>query len=56
MKATRNDPDELGEACFLEAAERAKASDRWRYHEIDTNRMLLGHRPKEVTDLLLELA
>ena len=51
-----NDPDELGERCFLDAAERARTSDRWRYREIDTNHMLLSNRPKEVTDLLVELA
>jgi pimeloyl-ACP methyl ester carboxylesterase len=56
VKATGNDPDELGEGCFLDAAERARASDRWRYREIDTNHMLLSNRPKEITDLLLALA
>jgi hypothetical protein len=56
VKATGNDPDELGEGCFLDAAKRARTSDRWRYREIDTNHMLLSNRPKEVTDLLVELA
>jgi pimeloyl-ACP methyl ester carboxylesterase len=55
VKATGNASDELGEACFLAAAERARTSDRWRYREIDTNHMLLGNRPKEVAELLLEL-
>jgi pimeloyl-ACP methyl ester carboxylesterase len=56
VKATRSDPDEVGEGCFLDAAQRARTSDRWRYREIDTNHMLLSNRPKEVADLLLDLA
>ena len=56
VKATGNEPDELGEGCFLAAAEQAQTSDRWRYREIDTNHMLLSNRPNEVTGLLLELA
>ena len=55
VKATANDADEVGEACFRAAAERAKASERWRYREIDTNHMLLANRPEEVTRLLLEV-
>ena len=56
MKATGNDSDELGEGCFLDAAERARTSDRWRYREIDTNHMLLSNGKKEVTEMLVELA
>ncbi len=56
VKATASDPDELGEACFRAAAELARNSERWRYHEIDTNHMLLSNRPKEVTEVLLDLA
>jgi pimeloyl-ACP methyl ester carboxylesterase len=55
VKAIRSDEDELGESCFRAAAGHAKASDRWRYAEIDTNHMLLANRPNEVTALLLEL-
>ena len=56
VKATRSDTDEIGEAHFRAAAETARASERWRYREIDTNHMLLSNRPEEVTTVLLELA
>jgi pimeloyl-ACP methyl ester carboxylesterase len=56
IKATGSRPDEPGEQCFRQAAEHARASDRWRYREIDTNHMVLSNRPKEVADVLLELA
>lgn len=55
IKATASDPDDPGEQCFREMAERAKASDRWRYCEIDSNHMVLSNRPKELVDVLLEL-
>ena len=56
IKATASDPGDPGEQVFRQTAERAKASDRWRYHEIDTNHMVLSNRPQELVDVLLELA
>lgn len=56
VKATASPPEELGEQCFRRTAERARASERWRYREIDTNHMVVSNRPQEVVDLLLELA
>lgn len=56
VKATASRPDEPGESVFRAAAQRAQASDRWRYREIDTNHMLLSNRPAEVVDILVELA
>ena len=56
VKATASQPDEPGEQHFRQAAEHAQASERWRYAEIDSNHMVLSNRPKEVVDLLLDLA
>jgi pimeloyl-ACP methyl ester carboxylesterase len=41
---------------FWSAADRAKASPAWRYHEIATNHMVASNRPEELTRLLLDLA
>jgi hypothetical protein len=40
---------------FWTAADRAKASPAWRYHEIATNHMVASNRPEELTRLLLDL-
>jgi pimeloyl-ACP methyl ester carboxylesterase len=40
---------------FWAAADRAKASSAWRYHEITTNHMVASNRPGELTSLLLDL-
>lgn len=55
VKATGSQPDEPGEEVFRRTADHARASDRWRYREIDTNHMLLSNRPDQVVDVLLEL-
>ncbi len=41
---------------FWDAADRAKASTRWRHHEITTNHMIPNNRPAEFAELLLQLA
>jgi pimeloyl-ACP methyl ester carboxylesterase len=41
---------------FWDAADRARANDRWRYVETDTNHMIPQNRPHELADLLLALA
>jgi pimeloyl-ACP methyl ester carboxylesterase len=40
---------------FWVAADRAKASPAWRYHEIATNHMIASNRPEDLTRLLLDL-
>ena len=55
IKATASPPDDPGEQQLREMAERARSSDRWRYHEIDTNHMVLSNRPDELAELLLAL-
>jgi pimeloyl-ACP methyl ester carboxylesterase len=40
---------------FWGAADRAKASPAWRYHEIATNHMIPSNRPEELARLLLDL-
>ena len=40
---------------FWAAADRAKASPAWRYHEIATSHMVASNRPEELARLLLEL-
>jgi pimeloyl-ACP methyl ester carboxylesterase len=40
---------------FWVAADRAKASPAWRYHEITTNHMIPSNRPEELARLLLDL-
>ncbi len=48
------DPQEA--PAFAAAAERARSSAAWRYHEIATSHLVPHNRPRELTDLLLELA
>ena len=54
VKATE-DPREAGGA-FWPAGDRANASPRWRYEEIDTNHMIPNNRPAELAALLLDIA
>ena len=56
IKALKEPRDTLGGAAFWDAAERAQASPRWRYHEIDTNHMVASNRPAELAQLLVEIA
>ena len=53
VKALRDEP--VGQSAFWAAAERAKADDRWRYREVDTNHLIPTNRPQELADILLEL-
>ena len=41
---------------FYDAADRAKASARWRYRETTSNHMIPNNRPGELAEWLLELA
>ena len=40
-----------GGAAFWDAADHARASDRWGYHEIGTNHMVASNRPGEASDV-----
>ena len=54
IKATR-EPRPKDGGPFWAAADRAKASPAWRYHEIATNHMIPSNRPEELARLLLDL-
>ena len=56
IKAAAEPRDTPGGAAFWEAGQRAKASPRWRYDEIDTNHMVASNRPAELAQLLVEIA
>ena len=56
IKATAARPDDPGEGQFQAAAERARTSPAWRFHEIATNHMVASNRPAELVDVLLSLA
>jgi pimeloyl-ACP methyl ester carboxylesterase len=56
IKAIEEPRDTPGGNAFWEAAERAKASPRWRYHEIATNHMVASNKPAELAQLLVEIA
>jgi pimeloyl-ACP methyl ester carboxylesterase len=55
IKASAEPPDSPGGRAFWEAAERARASLRWRYHEIATNHMVASNRPAELAMLLTSI-
>ncbi|MDA3914252.1 alpha/beta hydrolase [Oleiagrimonas sp.] len=56
IRATQGDPSEIGNAHFATAAARARESEAWSFHEIETNHMILSNRPDELANLLLEIA
>jgi pimeloyl-ACP methyl ester carboxylesterase len=56
IRATANEPDAPGAAVFDAAAERARTSPAWQYHEIATNHMIPNNRPKDLANVLLALA
>jgi len=56
IKATADRRDAPGGEAFWVAADHAKASERWRYFEIDTTHMVASNRPDELTDILLSHA
>ena len=55
VKATA-DPDEQPGSAFWRAAERAKASSAWTYHQVATNHMIPSNRPDDLARILLALA
>jgi pimeloyl-ACP methyl ester carboxylesterase len=56
IKATADARDAPGGQAFWFAADRAKASPAWSYHEIATNHMIPSNRPEELAEILLKLA
>jgi pimeloyl-ACP methyl ester carboxylesterase len=56
IKATLDPPTDPGADAFVRAAERAKSSPRWEYHEIETTHMVPSNRPAELAELLLKLS
>jgi hypothetical protein len=56
VRATVPEPDGVGGGAFDAAAARARASSAWRYRELATTHLVPQNRPRELADLLLELA
>jgi len=56
IKATADGRDVPGGEAWWAAADHAKASDRWRYFEIDTTHLIASNRPDELGEILLGLA
>jgi pimeloyl-ACP methyl ester carboxylesterase len=56
IKASGEGRDAPGGEAFWAAAEHARASERWRYFEIDTSHMIASNRPDELTTILVGLA
>lgn len=56
IKATADGREAPGGEAFWAAADHAKASERWRYFEIDTTHMVASNRPDELAAILLGLA
>jgi pimeloyl-ACP methyl ester carboxylesterase len=55
VRATADAPDAPGTAAFEAAADHARTSPAWRYHEIASNHMIAQNRPDELVAILLAL-
>jgi pimeloyl-ACP methyl ester carboxylesterase len=55
VKATVDESSAPARQAFWAAADRARASPRWSYHELATTHMVPNNRPRELAELLLEL-
>ncbi|HEX6237253.1 MAG TPA: alpha/beta hydrolase [Acidimicrobiales bacterium] len=55
IKATLDPPTDVGADALWRAAEWAKSSPAWRYHEVATTHMVPSNRPEELSGLLLDL-
>lgn len=55
IKATAEAQDAQGTDAFWAAAQRAQASEAWRYREIACNHMIPQNRPEELVEVLLEV-
>ena len=56
IRATADASEAPGGSAFDVAAERARSSPAWHYHEIATNHMIASNRPAELVELLLAMA
>ena len=56
IRATADAPTSPGSGPFDVAAAHARTSPAWEYREVDTNHMVASNRPRELADLLLEVA
>lgn len=56
IRATGDSPGAMGSAVFQRIADRCRASPQWRYREVASNHVIPVNRPRELADLLLELA
>ncbi|MGY1608990.1 MULTISPECIES: alpha/beta fold hydrolase [unclassified Geodermatophilus] len=56
VRATAVEPAAVTNAAFDAAAARARASGSWNYREIATTHLVAQNRPRELAELLLELA
>ena len=56
IRATADALDSAGGQAFAAAAQRARTSPAWRYHEIATGHMVPNNRPQELAALLAALA
>jgi hypothetical protein len=56
IRATGDEPDGDGGQAFSVAAERARTSAAWQYHEIATSHMVPNNRPEELVTILAALA
>ena len=56
IRATGDAPDSPGGQAFATAAQRARTSPAWEYHEIATSHMVPNNRPEELTAILTALA
>ncbi len=56
IKATADTRPTEGPPGFWPFTDRARANPRWRYREIDCDHMVLQKKPRELVQLLLELA
>jgi pimeloyl-ACP methyl ester carboxylesterase len=56
VRATAEEPGVPANPAFEAAAAWARTSDAWRYREIGTTHLVPQNRPRELADLLVELA
>ncbi len=56
IKATTDSREMPGGDAFWDAADHARESARWNYHELETNHMVASNRPNELANLLAAIA
>ena len=56
IKATQAPESDIGNQAFWRAAQHAKRSPAWRYHEIASNHMVANNKPDELARILFAVA